>query len=167
LRAAASVRIDDDTEQAVLWRAFSVSRSCVRLKVPGVSDIGPALLKEHAEAANDSFLPDRRERRCDPRRTPPAPDVPAALAGLGADPAAAQPAYRRFVLEAIDCEDRLWDKVTRAIYLGSEPWANEMRKLVGEQRARRITRRRSTRSAGPECTPSPRQWRMCESGYKR
>jgi putative transposase len=57
-------------------------------------------------------------------------DVPAALAGLGADPAAAQTEYRRFVLAAIESEDRLWDKVTNAIYLGTEPWTKQMRTVV-------------------------------------
>jgi hypothetical protein len=57
-------------------------------------------------------------------------DVAAAVAGLGADPADAQTAYSRFVLDAIDSEDRLWDKVTNAIYLGTECWAKQMRKLV-------------------------------------
>jgi putative transposase len=57
-------------------------------------------------------------------------DVPAAVAWLGADPSAAHTAYRHFVLAAIGCEDRLWDKVTNAIYLGGEGWTKQMRKLV-------------------------------------
>jgi putative transposase len=57
-------------------------------------------------------------------------DVRAAVAGLGADPSAAQTAFRSFVLAALGCEDRLWDKVTNAIYLGTECWTKQMRKLV-------------------------------------
>jgi len=62
--------------------------------------------------------------------TPEWLDVPAAVAGRGGDLAAGQAAYRHFVLAAVGCEDRLWDKVTNAIYLGSEDWTKRMRKLV-------------------------------------
>ena len=57
-------------------------------------------------------------------------DVASALAWLTVDPAAAKTAYREFVLEKIGCEERLWDKVTHAIYLGGEQWTKWMRKLV-------------------------------------
>lgn len=57
-------------------------------------------------------------------------DVASALAWLTLDPAAAKTAYREFILEKVGCEKRLWDQVTHAMYLGSEPWTRRMRKLV-------------------------------------
>jgi putative transposase len=74
-------------------------------------------------------------------------DVAAAVAGLGDGPEAAQMAYRRYVLEAIGCEDRLWDKVTNAIYLGSEDWTKQMRKVV-ESRPRSTDHPRTQRAVG-------------------
>jgi putative transposase len=74
-------------------------------------------------------------------------DVPAAVAWLGDDPVAAQTAYRRYVLEAIGSEDRLWDKVTNAIYLGTERWTKQMRKLV-ESRPRSTDHPRTQRAVG-------------------
>jgi putative transposase len=38
--------------------------------------------------------------------------------------------YREFVAEQIGCEERLWDKLSNQIYLGSESWLKTMRKLV-------------------------------------
>jgi hypothetical protein len=57
-------------------------------------------------------------------------DVPSALGWLSFDPVSAKTAYRNFVLENIGCEDRLRDKLTHAIYLGTEQWTRRMRKLV-------------------------------------
>jgi REP element-mobilizing transposase RayT len=57
-------------------------------------------------------------------------DVASALAWLDVDPAAAQAAYRQFVLEKIGCNECLWDKVTNAMYLGGPQWTKRMRKLV-------------------------------------
>jgi REP element-mobilizing transposase RayT len=74
-------------------------------------------------------------------------DVPAAVAWLGADLAAAHAAYRHFVLAAVGCEDRLWDKVTNAIYLGGERWAKQMRKLV-ESRPRSTDYPKTQRAVG-------------------
>jgi REP element-mobilizing transposase RayT len=63
----------------------------------------------------------------------PAPDWldVASVHGLfGPDEASAQSAYRDFVLAKIGCEDRLWDKLTNQLYLGSEEWCKTMRKQV-------------------------------------
>jgi putative transposase len=49
-------------------------------------------------------------------------DVASALAWLNVDAAAAKTAYRELVFEKAGCEDQLRDKVTHAMYLGSEPW---------------------------------------------
>jgi hypothetical protein len=74
-------------------------------------------------------------------------DVASALAGLTVDPAAAQTAYREFVLENIHCEERLWDKVTHAMYLGGEEWTKRMRKLV-ESRPRSTDHPKPQRAVG-------------------
>ena len=46
----------------------------------------------------------------------------------GAEPA--QAAYREFALARIGCDDRLWDKLTNQMYLGTEEWIKTMRKQV-------------------------------------
>jgi REP element-mobilizing transposase RayT len=74
-------------------------------------------------------------------------DIASALAWLDVDCAAAKTAYRQFVLETIGCEDRLWDKVTNAIYLGSEEWTKRMRKLV-ESRPRSTDHPKPQRAVG-------------------
>ena len=74
-------------------------------------------------------------------------DVASALAWLDADPAATETAYRQFVLDKIGCEDRLWDKVTNAIYLGNEQWTKRMRKLV-ESRPRSTDHPKRQRAVG-------------------
>jgi putative transposase len=74
-------------------------------------------------------------------------DISAAVAWLGDDPMAAQTAYRGHVLEAIGCEDRLWDKIKNAIYLGSERWTKQMRKVV-ESRPRSTDHPRIQRAVG-------------------
>jgi REP element-mobilizing transposase RayT len=74
-------------------------------------------------------------------------DVASALAWLTEEPAAANTAYRDFVLEKIGCEDRLWDKVTNAIYLGNEQWTKRMRKLV-ESRPRSTDHPKRQRAVG-------------------
>ena len=61
---------------------------------------------------------------------PPWLDVSAALVWLDPDRETAQRAYREFVHAKIGCKERLWDKVTNAIYLGIEEWTRRMRKLV-------------------------------------
>ena len=63
--------------------------------------------------------------------TPPSwLDVTAALVWLDPDRETANRAYREFVHAKIGCEERLWDKVTNAIYLGTEEWTRRMRKVV-------------------------------------
>ncbi|HXH90018.1 MAG TPA: transposase [Thermoanaerobaculia bacterium] len=49
---------------------------------------------------------------------------------FGADKKTAQPLYRDFVLAKIGCEDRLWDKLTNQLYLGTEEWCKTMRAQV-------------------------------------
>lgn len=63
----------------------------------------------------------------------PAPDwldVASVHLLFGADAPTAQAEYRAFVLARIMSEERLWDHVTNAIYLGSEAWTRKMRKIV-------------------------------------
>jgi hypothetical protein len=52
---------------------------------------------------------------------------------FGPDAASAQTAYRDFVLARIGCEDRLWDKLTNRLYLGTEAWCKTMRQQVESQ----------------------------------
>ncbi|HEX7705000.1 MAG TPA: hypothetical protein VF701_00930 [Thermoanaerobaculia bacterium] len=47
----------------------------------------------------------------------------------------------------IGCEERLWDKLTNAIYLGSEEWTKKMRKLV-ESKPRYDAHPRTQRAVG-------------------
>ena len=61
---------------------------------------------------------------------PPWLDVSAALACIAPDQPMAREQYRDFVLAKIDCTDRLWDKVTNAIYLGTDEWTRCIRKVV-------------------------------------
>lgn len=44
--------------------------------------------------------------------------------------AAAQAEYRSFVNAKLGCEERLWDQVTNAIYLGTSSWTKRMREFV-------------------------------------
>jgi putative transposase len=74
-------------------------------------------------------------------------DVASALAWLAIDPAAAKTAYREFVLEKIGCTERLWDKVTHAMYLGREQWTKRMRELV-ESRPRSTDHPKPQRAVG-------------------
>jgi hypothetical protein len=80
----------------------------------------------------------------------PAPkwlDVNAALGWLAPEPKAAQEAYRQFVYAKIGCTERLWDKVTNAIYLGAEAWTRQMRKMV-ETKPRSTDHPRVQRAVG-------------------
>lgn len=74
-------------------------------------------------------------------------DVASALAWLTVEPAAAKTAYCEFVLEKIGGSDRLWDKVTNAMYLGSEQWTRRMRKRV-ESRPRSTDHPKPQRAVG-------------------
>jgi REP element-mobilizing transposase RayT len=78
---------------------------------------------------------------------PPWLDVSAALAWLHPDRDTAQRAYREFVQAKIGCEERLWDKVTNAIYLGTEEWTRRMRKVV-EAKPRSTDHPRVQRAVG-------------------
>jgi hypothetical protein len=78
---------------------------------------------------------------------PPWLDVSAALVWLDPDRETAQRAYREFVHAKIGCEERLWDKVTNAIYLGTEEWARRMRKVV-EAKPRSTDHPRVQRAVG-------------------
>jgi putative transposase len=57
-------------------------------------------------------------------------DVAAVHAQFDRNPAVAKRLYRDFVMTRVDGQDRLWDQVTNGMYLGSDPWAREMRALV-------------------------------------
>ena len=66
---------------------------------------------------------------------------------FGPDGETAQPAYRDFVLAKIRCEDRLWEKLTNQLYLGSETWVKAMRKKV-ETKPRSTDHPRTQRAVG-------------------
>jgi hypothetical protein len=74
-------------------------------------------------------------------------DVAAVHGLFGPDKETAQPAYRDFVLAKIGCEDRLWDKLTNQLYLGSESWTKMMRKQV-ETKPRSTDHPRTQRAVG-------------------
>jgi len=57
-------------------------------------------------------------------------DLDAALAMFHPEREPAQANYRAFVLAKVDSRERLWDKAINGIYLGTEEWAKEMRKMV-------------------------------------
>jgi REP-associated tyrosine transposase len=74
-------------------------------------------------------------------------DVTAVHRLFGPDAAAAQPLYREFVLAKIGCEDRLWDKLTNQLYLGTEEWVKRMRRQI-ETKPRSTDHPRTQRAAG-------------------
>ena len=51
------------------------------------------------------------------------------------------------ILIKIGCEDRLWDKLTNQLYLGTEKWTKAMRKLV-ETKPRSTDHPRTQRAVG-------------------
>jgi putative transposase len=57
-------------------------------------------------------------------------DLPTVYTAFGLDRELAQGEYRSFVHAAIGSKERLWDKVTNALYLGGEAWVKRMRALV-------------------------------------
>jgi REP element-mobilizing transposase RayT len=57
-------------------------------------------------------------------------DTDAALHPFGPETQVAQACYGEFVGEKVGCDERLWDKVINAIYLGTEAWAKKMRHVV-------------------------------------
>jgi putative transposase len=57
-------------------------------------------------------------------------DVNAALTPFAPDVQLGQTYYREFVAAKAGSEDCLWDNVINGIYLGTEPWAKKMRKVV-------------------------------------
>ncbi len=59
----------------------------------------------------------------------------------------AQADYREFVCAKIDGEDCLWDKLTNRIFLGTETWTKEMRKIV-ETKPRSTDHPRAQRAVG-------------------
>lgn len=74
-------------------------------------------------------------------------DIDAAQGLFGPDRLASQAAYRDFVLGGIGREDRLWDKLTNRLYLGTEAWCKEMRKQV-ESRPRSSDHPKAERAVG-------------------
>ncbi len=78
-------------------------------------------------------------------------DGPAALALFGDDPNEAADHYRAFVNDASD--ERLWDRVTNAIYLGTESWCRGMRKRV-ESKPRSTDHPLKQRSVGRPSMPA-------------
>ncbi|HEX7705001.1 MAG TPA: transposase [Thermoanaerobaculia bacterium] len=74
-------------------------------------------------------------------------DLDSVHLSFGPDRETAQFEYRNFVLVKIGCEERLWDKLTNAIYLGSDEWTKKMRKLV-ESKPRYDAHPRTQRAVG-------------------
>ena len=74
-------------------------------------------------------------------------DVNGALAWIHPDRAMAEVEYQRFVLAKIGCEDRLWDNLVNSIFLGSEEWAKQMRKVV-ESKPRSTDHPKKQRAVG-------------------
>jgi putative transposase len=74
-------------------------------------------------------------------------DVSAALGLFHDDPSVATREYQAFVLAKIDSSDCLWDNIINGIYLGSEPWAKRMRKIV-ESRPRSTDHPQAQRAVG-------------------
>jgi hypothetical protein len=61
-------------------------------------------------------------------------DTPAALSPFGGVSEAGSANYRTFVAEKTGCEQRLWDQLINGIYLGSETWARNMRRVLQSKR---------------------------------
>jgi REP element-mobilizing transposase RayT len=57
-------------------------------------------------------------------------DLASALEPFGGNDAEAWAIYREFVEAGVATDERLWDQVTNAIYLGTESWTRAMRKRV-------------------------------------
>jgi len=57
-------------------------------------------------------------------------DVNAALTPFAPEIQLGQTYYREFVAAKVGSQECLWDKVINGIYLGTEPWAKTMRKVV-------------------------------------
>jgi REP element-mobilizing transposase RayT len=87
-------------------------------------------------------------------------DIEAALSLFGNERGPAQEAYREFVLAKIGCEDRLWDKLTNQLYLGTEEWTRAMRKIV-EKKPRSTDHPRTQRAIG-----RPKMYRIIDAVAK-
>ncbi len=74
-------------------------------------------------------------------------DLDAVLQLFGGEREPAQASYRDFVLAKIGCKDRLWDKLTNQLYLGTEEWTKAMRKPV-ETKPRSTDHPRTQRAVG-------------------
>jgi putative transposase len=57
-------------------------------------------------------------------------DIHAALVPFAPDIPLGQAYYREFVAVKVGSEECLWDNLINGIYLGTEPWAKKMRKVV-------------------------------------
>jgi REP element-mobilizing transposase RayT len=74
-------------------------------------------------------------------------DVNAALLPFAPDMGLAQSYYREFVAAKVGSDERLWDKLINGIYLGTEPWAKTVRKIV-EMKPRSTDHPRLQRAVG-------------------
>lgn len=63
------------------------------------------------------------------------------------EPSTWQANYRAYVAEKIDSTERLWDKIENRIYLGTESWMKEVRKIV-ESKPRHDDHPRPQREVG-------------------
>lgn len=80
-------------------------------------------------------------------RAPEWLDLPSVYLAFGLDETTAQAEYRSFVQARVGSEERLWDKVTNAIYLGTEEWAKKMRRVV-ESKPRQDAHPKTQRAVG-------------------
>jgi putative transposase len=75
-------------------------------------------------------------------------DLAAALESFGGeDDPLSRAAYRQFVLEKIGVDDPLWNELAHGIFLGSDSWARQMRRLV-ESRPRSTDHPKAQRAVG-------------------
>ncbi|HEU4888337.1 MAG TPA: transposase [Thermoanaerobaculia bacterium] len=74
-------------------------------------------------------------------------DIPSILGPFDDDPTIARGQYQEFVLAKLDSSECLWDNVVNGIYLGSEAWAKDMRKMV-ESRPRSTDHPKAHRAVG-------------------
>jgi putative transposase len=61
-------------------------------------------------------------------------DTAAALGSFGGVSEDGSKNYRTFVAEKTGCGERLWDRLINGIYLGSETWARNMRRVLQSKR---------------------------------
>ena len=82
-----------------------------------------------------------------PESAPEWLDLDAALSSFAPERDLAQLYYREFVAAKLASDERLWDKLVNAIYLGTEAWAKQMRVVV-ESKPRSTDHPKKQRAVG-------------------